>query len=138
MSPTGIFADDNDFTPEGGEIQRHLIFMTDGDTQTSNTNYTAYGVPWWDRRTTSIASAPTNSDLDNNVNVRFEALCTAIKNMNITLWVVNYGGGVSTAAGARLNDCASPNRYYEATSVTDLMTTFQQIAAQISQLRLTS
>jgi len=138
MSPTGIFADDNDFTPQGGEIERHLIFMTDGDTQTSNTNYTAYGVPWWDRRTTSDSSAPSSTTLDANVNARFEGLCTAIKNKNITLWVVNYGNGTTTTTGARLRDCASPNRYYEAASVTDLLTTFQEIAAQISQLRLTN
>tara|TARA_R110000782_G_scaffold78276_2_gene154881 strand:- start:26530 stop:28572 length:2043 start_codon:yes stop_codon:yes gene_type:complete len=138
MSPTGIFAADNDFTPQGGEIERHLIFMTDGDTMTANTNYTAYGVPWWDRRTTSESSAPSTNDLDNNVNARFEALCTAIKNKNITLWVINYGGGVSTGTGARLLACASPSRYYEATSVSALLTTFQQIAAQISQLRLTN
>src|SRR3546814_5778176 len=29
MSHTGIFASDNAFTPNGGQIQRILIFMTD-------------------------------------------------------------------------------------------------------------
>ncbi len=143
MSPTGIFASDNAFTPAGGEIQRHMIFMTDGDACTNVSNYNAYGIAWWDRRQTPTGTAPTDGctstgTLTEQVNARTEALCTAIKNMNVTLWVVNYGGGVSTSTGTRLKNCASTNRYYEATSVPSLMTTFQQIAAQISQLRLTS
>ncbi len=143
MSPTGIFGSENAFTPLGGEIQRHLIFMTDGDACTGNENYTAYGIPWWDRRRTSTSSAPSGGctstgTITEQVNLRTEALCTAIKNKNITLWVINYGGGVSTSTGARLQACASPGRYYAATSTTDLLTTFQSIAAQISQLRLTN
>lgn len=145
MSPTGIFASENAFTPAGGQIQRHMIFMTDGDACTGTNNYTAYGINWWDRRETDPNTAPTGGctsswspgTLTDQVNARAEALCTAIKNKNITLWVINYGGGVSTTTGAFLKSCASPNRYYEATSVTDLLTTFQQIAAQISELRLT-
>lgn len=142
MSPTGIFSADNAFTPKGGEIQRHLIFMTDGDACTSVTNYTAYGISWWDRRQTSESSAPSDGctatgTLTEQVNLRTQAICAAIKNMNVTLWVVNYGGGVTTTTGELLSKCASTSRYYEATSVTDLLTTFQQIAAQISQLRLT-
>src|SRR3546814_49720 len=53
MSPTGIFASDNAFTPNGGQIQRHLIFMTDGDTNSGYTDYAAYGFPPLDRRSLS-------------------------------------------------------------------------------------
>ncbi|TNE45596.1 MAG: pilus assembly protein TadG [Sphingomonadales bacterium] len=151
MSPTGIFASENAFTSRGGEIERHLIFMTDGEACAANTNYSAYGVHWWDRRQTDASTAPTyDSQTCSNDNVRgtvtrqielrTEAICSAIKNKNITLWVVNYGGSVASGSptAVRLENCASPNRYYEATSVTDLLTTFQTIAAQISQLRLTN
>ncbi len=45
LSPTGIFADENAFTAEGGAIERHMIFMTDGSTQTQLDNVYAYGLP---------------------------------------------------------------------------------------------
>jgi hypothetical protein len=137
MSPTGLFASENAFTPEGGQIERHLIFMTDGDTVTSTTNLAAYGLSWWDRRQTSTSYAPTTSLLDDTVNARTEALCTAIKNKNITLWVISFGSGVSTSAQTRLQNCASSGRFYSASNSAALIANFQSIANEISQLRLT-
>ena len=142
LSPTGIFASENALTPQGGEIERHLIFMTDGDATSNPCDYNAYGVPWWDRRqTNNVGTAefcPTNrADLINQINLRLEGLCTAIKNKNITLWVISYGGGLFPATDARLEACASPSRYFLATNSAQLQTTFKSIADQISQLRLT-
>jgi Flp pilus assembly protein TadG len=145
MSPTGIFASENAYTPAGGEIERHMIFMTDGETCTGHDNYQAYGVAWWDRRQTSTSSAPTDgcddSDSDGGtlsqqVNARFSAICTAVKNKNITLWVV-YFGSTDTDTVNRMTTCASPNRFYYATNSSALITSFRQIAEQITQLRLT-
>ena len=138
MSPTGLFAGENAFTSAGGQIERHLIFMTDGDTQTDPLNLTAYGLPWWDRRQTSSASAPTDSLLDATVNARTQALCTAIKNKNITLWVISFGSGVSSSAQTALQNCASPGRFYSAANSATLIANFQSIANEISQLRLTN
>ncbi|MBK5263853.1 MAG: Tad domain-containing protein [Alphaproteobacteria bacterium] len=137
ISPTGLFASDNAFTPEGGQIERHVIFMTDGDTMTSTTNLAAYGLSWWDRRQTNTASAPTTALLDDTVNARTEALCTAVKNMNLTLWVISFGSGVSSSAQTRLQNCASPGRFYSAANSATLIANFQSIANEISQLRLT-
>jgi hypothetical protein len=145
MSPTGIFAADNDFTPAGGEIERHMIFMTDGETCTGRDNYVAYGVPWWDRRQTSTSSAPTDgcdnasSDggtLSQQVNERFSAVCQWVRNKNITLWVV-YFGTTDADTVTRMTNCASPGRYFTATNSATLISTFRTIADQISQLRLT-
>lgn len=136
MSPTGIFRARNEFTPQGGEIERHLIFMTDGDTSTNNNNYHAYGLPWLDRRQTPVANAPTAADLNAQVNARFSAICTAVRNKNITLWVVSFGGGSNADTEARLEACASPGRYFVATDSAALQRTFKSIADQISALRL--
>ncbi|MEJ7935638.1 TadE/TadG family type IV pilus assembly protein [Sphingobium sp. AN558] len=138
LSPTGIFASENAFTPNGGTIERHLIFMTDGDTVTDNDNYTAYGVPWWDRRTTAASASPTNTQLTDQVNMRFLAMCKAIKNKNITLWVISFGSGVSTTAQTNLQNCASTGRYYTASNSAQLINQFKAIADEISQLRLTN
>jgi len=144
ISPTGIFASENAATPSGQPIQRHIVFMTDGDTMTTTDNYSAYGVTWWDRRQTSYAPSSTNTN--NIVNSRLTALCSAIKNQNITLWVVSYGGGTNTTTETRLQNCAStpnaPNvantHYFNATDTTTLIAKFQQIAAEIADLRLIS
>ncbi|MGE5722808.1 MAG: Tad domain-containing protein [Sphingomonadales bacterium] len=146
MSPTGIFASENATTPQGGDIQRHLIFMTDGEVCTSRYNYQAYGFHWLDRRTVGAATVPTDGcstdasgggNLTAQVIARYSALCTAVKNMNITLWVV-YFGSPSAADATRMSNCASSGRFYVASSNASLLSTFNSIAAQISQLRLTS
>jgi len=141
MSPTGLFTAENKLTPKGGEIERHLIFMTDGDTCTGVGNYTAYGVAWFDRRQTDASTAPTDGCTDTGtlttqVNARYAALCSAVKNKNITLWVVAFGN-LATTTEDRLEACASNGRYFKATDSVELQKTFKKIADQISQLRLT-
>jgi Flp pilus assembly protein TadG len=135
LSPTGLFAAENALTPSGRSIQRHLIFMTDGDTNTSDGDYGAYGLGFWSRRQTSYD--PTDTQMDDMTNARLAALCTAVKNMNITLWVVSYGGNVNEATETRLNSCATPGRFYSAADNAALISRFRQIASEISELRLT-
>jgi Flp pilus assembly protein TadG len=144
LSPKGIFASQNQYTPLGGKIARHLIFMTDGDPCTGVTNYTAYGVAWFDRRQTDPTVAPTDGctttgTLTAQVNARTVALCTAIKNddPDTTLWVITFGY-VDPTTVTRLTNCASPGRYYSASNAATLQQTFATIANSISQLRLTN
>ncbi|RYD67220.1 MAG: pilus assembly protein TadG [Sphingomonadales bacterium] len=138
-SPTGLFASENDYTDQGGEIERHIIFMTDGDTNTSSSDYNAYGIPWFDKRQTN---STTQADLDTQVDLRFAALCQKIKNTTYngraayTLWVISFGS-VSTDTETRLTNCATSGRYFSALNSADLQSTFKSIADQISQLRLT-
>lgn len=146
MSPTGIFKADNARTSTGGEIERHLIFMTDGETCTAPYNYSAYGFPWLDRRQqTSKTSAPTygcetetstGGQMSEQVNARYAAVCAAVKNQNITLWVIWFGVSKPNLE-TRLRGCATPSRFYAARNQADLQTTFASIANQISALRLT-
>ena len=134
MSPTGMFSVLN--APENMQIERHMVFMTDGETNVINDDYSAYGVHWYDRRQTPTGSAPTNSQLNSLTDARTAALCTAIKNKNINLWVVSYGN-VGSATNDRLRACATPGKFFEATSVSSLIVNFKAIAAEISALRLT-
>ncbi len=135
MSPTGLFAADNRATPNGGEIERHMIFMTDGDTNANAYDYAAYGLPFFDARQTP--ANPTKAQLQEQVNLRFLAICNWVRNKNITLWVINFGEGQSQDTLDRLEACASTGRYFSAADSAALQTTFQSIANQISQLRLT-
>ena len=135
MSPTGIFKSENATTPKGAEIERHMIFMTDGDTNAEPYDYAAYGLPYFDNLQTG--TNPTNLQLEEQINLRFLAICNWVRNKNITLWVINFGEGQSQATKDRLKQCASTGRYFSAADSAALQQTFKSIADQISQLRLT-
>lgn len=135
-SPTGLFAADNALTPSGGAIERHLIFMTDGDTNTSPYDHTAYGLAWYDRRQTNANEGPAQETLDAQVDARFEALCTRGRGP-FTIWVIGFGD-ISDDTVARLTRCASPGRFLRANNGSELSDAFRTIAEQIGQLRLRS
>jgi hypothetical protein len=130
-SPTGIFAAENAEAPNHRPINRHIIFMTDGDMSALTTVYGLYGYEKLDRRVSG--GSINNSDLTGRHNERFSAVCEAIKAKNITLWVVAYAQTMTT----RLQDCASPGRAFYASSDAQLMQQFNAIASQIAELRLT-
>ena len=153
LSPSGLFRSENEYTSKGGEIQRHLIFMTDGDACTTAMNYTAYGVAWFDRRQTDPGVEPATSanassmscsadaggpsTLTSQVEVRTQALCQAVqKKKNTTLWVIWFGAQ-NTKIENMMRNCATPGRYFAARNQVDLQKTFASIASEISQLRLT-
>jgi len=131
LSPTGIFASENAVASNGGSISRHMIFMTDGQTDTEVNHYDAYGWPALDRRRS--AGLQTKDQQDATVAARTEAICTAAKSKGITLWVIAFG----TELTEMLSDCATPGRAYEATNAAELNATFAQIASKIAQLRIT-
>ncbi len=142
LSPIGIFADENDYTSDGGNIQRHLIFMTDGKAATFRQNYGAYGLTCIDLR--QLGSCPStdnavNARVDALVNARLVALCKRIRDdMNVKLWVISYGGGVDDADETRLRNCATPGHFYSADNGAALIEKFKQIASEIADLRLAS
>ncbi|NIJ18522.1 hypothetical protein FHS95_000191 [Sphingomonas naasensis] len=144
MSPTGIFKAENATTPKGGEIQRHMIFMTDGDPCTAAENYTAYGVAWFDHLQTT-ADQPADgatrctegAAITDQVNARTQAICKEIKKKDITLWVITFGY-VDPRTVTRMTTCASDGRYFSANNKVELQDTFKKIADQISALRLTN
>jgi Flp pilus assembly protein TadG len=142
LSPEGMFASENAATPTGGVIQRHLIFMTDGDAQANSCDYTNYGVAWWDRRTNNSPGSCSNSEdsnLTNDVNSRLASLCAAIKNEpNTIIWVISFGGtGITLDTKNRLRTCATDDdHFFDATSAPALKSAFENIAGRIAQLRL--
>jgi Flp pilus assembly protein TadG len=135
MSPSGIFASEN--APPNKQVTRHMIFMTDGGTNVQLTDYSAYGINWWDRRQNG-SGAPTKSWLDANLNARTRAICEAVKNKGITLWVVAFGDDIDTDTETRLSQCASESSYFKAESVADIVQKFNLIADKITALRLTN
>lgn len=132
VSPTGIFDTENATAPNGKPINRHIVFMTDGDMNPSTDLYTAYGFERLDRRVSGSGNVPTNSDLKNRHNARFSAICDAIRAKNITIWVVAYAQSMTT----ELQNCADPGKAFYAANDTQLQQQFQLIAQRIARLRL--
>ena len=145
--PDGIFSANNQAGSLNG-IDRNIIFMTDGDTDSGETANTAFGRPWWDRRQEVDSSiGPDETAVDVKINARLEAICNQLTdNENITVWVVSYGGtGISAATKARLKNCSTNGEveadgvhFFDASSTADLLASFKAIASAISQLRLTN
>jgi Flp pilus assembly protein TadG len=135
MAPNGIFSDITSDTDTW--VERHMVFMTDGDTVASNLNYSLHGIHWWDRRQNSGSVAPSDDWIEANINARSQAICDWVKNENITLWVVAFGTGINDDTRDNLEACATAGRYFEADDTAGLVSKFKQIANQISALRLT-
>src|SRR3546814_14749196 len=94
--------------------------ISDWSSDVCSSDLAAYGFPPLDRRSISDVYSATDSGriknaFDDQINARYSALCTAVKNMNITLWVISYGS-VSGSTATRLQNCASPGRFYAAAS----------------------
>lgn len=134
-SPDGMWSTlVNDPPPNGGAVNRHLVFMTDGFMQTESNNQNAWGIEKLDRRATTNGSSTTS---DANHSKRYRAICEAIKAKGIRIWAIQFDDTTSVLQ-ADLAACASPNSTYAASSAAQLNAAFQEIAKQVGELRVVS
>jgi Flp pilus assembly protein TadG len=131
ISPTGLFAAENATAPNARPIDRHIIFMTDGDMSPSRTSYTMYGFEKLDNRIDDDESG-SSDELKARHNARFVAACNAARARGITIWVV----GFSQALTPQLTACADPGNAFTSNDTATLRQQFRQIASRIAQLRL--
>jgi hypothetical protein len=128
MSTTGMFSADHGPAPNGKAVNRHIIFMTDGDMKPSTDAYSTYAVERLNHRI-----MPTGTDLTAAHNARFLSLCAAADAKGITVWVVSFANGITP----ELKTCAKDdNHWFEADDTDSLNKAFQSIAQRIAELRL--
>jgi hypothetical protein len=142
LSADGVFADNVKEAPRnGGEVSRHLIFMTDGEMSPNIDTLTAYGIEYFDRKTTPegesygyVGSGCCHSDSDDTArhSARFLAVCKAIKAKGIRLWTIAFTESSTT----NLETCASDNSSYSPEDAEELNEAFQEIAKQVGELRI--
>jgi hypothetical protein len=130
LSPTGIFADEN-ADIDGKPTARHMIFLTDGETETFDINYGAYGVDGLDQRRWRSA-AESGIGLDDVVEKRSGVACAEARKRNITVWVIGFGVGLNPI----MTECAGPGHHFEATDAAELAAVFSNIASQMGDLRI--
>jgi Flp pilus assembly protein TadG len=131
-NPDGIWADRvNEAPANGGNVNRHVIYMTDGFQEASSSVYGAYGIESLDRR---ITNDGTTTQADARHSLRFRAACDAIKAKGVRVWVIGFTSGLTSD----LAYCASPSSSYTANDAAQLNTAFQEIAKQVGELRVLS
>jgi len=132
ISSGGIFADSID-TFNGMPVARHVIFMTDGQLDTDNGIYAAYGIERNDMRVSGM-SAPSEAELNGRHMQRFKMMCNAIKGRNTSIWVIAFG----TTLSAEMLECASNANQASTIGNRDaLIAKFTEIGNNIGALRLT-
>lgn len=130
-SPQGIFQSTVNANPGNpGSVSRHMIFMTDGQLTSYDFVASMYGVEMYDRRVTGGSNDPTQLERQRR---RYLAICEAIKSKGIRLWVIAFGTTLTTD----MTTCSSSGSSFTAANSSQLNTAFQNIAKQISELRLT-
>jgi len=127
LSPTGIFADENNGS---ANLARHLIFLTDGETAPNQYTYGTYGIEPIDGRRWSKTSKYT---LTQTVENRFSVACDQVKSKNITVWVIGFGTNVTDM----LKNCAGDGHWFQADNAEDLSKAFETIGNSINELRIT-
>lgn len=129
ISPEGLFASENQTAPNGRTIQRHLIFMTDGEIVTGRSNLSFQG----HENTMQRVGSTSDTDGNNRHTNRFLQICAAAKAHGVTIWTIDF----DTTQTASLVTCASgADKAFTASNAATLNTQFQAIARQISKLRL--
>jgi Flp pilus assembly protein TadG len=128
ISPTGIFASENGDV-NGRPTMRHLIFLTDGLTAPLDYSYGSYGVEPLSQRRWNSSSPYT---LTQTVEKRFTYACNAVKNKNITVWVIGFGTTVTDL----MKNCAGTNHWFQANNASQLSAAFAAIASAIGDLRV--
>ncbi len=127
LAAQGMFASRNLAGANGGQISRHIIFLTDGEPVSSPTNYSAYAMEQMDKRitgSTGVAAATLHSR-------RFQAMCDAHRGA-VSIWAIAFG----TSVTGNLSTCADPDRAFQADNTTELNNAFSNIARDIADLRL--
>ncbi len=106
------------------EWKKVVIMMTDG-VNTMHQYYTAYG-PTADHNIRA-------SDL----NERMEETCEAMKDMDISVYTITFDSGVDANTKDFFRRCATtPDQYYDAPTQQQLISTFEQISRELSNLHI--
>jgi aspartate aminotransferase-like enzyme len=136
ISPDGIFSANVNSAPEnGGAVSRHIIFMTDGKMEPSNTTQSSYGIERLDQRISGNGSA---SEQLKRHRARFLAVCEAVKAKGIRVWVVAFDpkGEMPSLDLTNLTTCADSGSLFFAENAQKLNEAFQDIAKEVGELRI--
>lgn len=133
LSTTGAFSADHAAPLNGRPVNRHIIFMTDGDLAPGTSTHSPYGMEVMARRRQPTGSL-TNDTLKVQHSAAFLAACAAARNAaNTTVWVVAFG---QTLTADMITCAGDSTRDFESNDAGTLNEQFEAIAKRIAELRL--
>ena len=140
LTPLAPFGDGAPYTDK--DVTKIAILMTDG-TNVMNTsdnpndsNYSGLGYVWAKRLGNSIDVGSSESARRNVMNARLTELCTNMKAKKIVIYTIGFDVPDASTL-TLLKGCATENaNFYDAKNAADLTKAFENIAAQISRLRI--
>jgi Flp pilus assembly protein TadG len=135
LSGTGMFASANpdtyDATVDGTvnpvRVDRHIVFLTDGEMTADTANYSAYGIP--DARS---RLSGTGDEVAKH-RARFLSACSRARQMGMTVWVIV----LDVTDPSQVRPCAADDSHFFVSNGSDLDSVFQLIGRGIGKLRLT-
>jgi hypothetical protein len=137
LSPNAPFGDGASYADD--EVTKVVILMTDGDNVNSEYNnpndstYSGVNYVWSQRLGLDVGSS--GSQRTTAMNNRLAELCTNMKAQGIVIYTVRVE--VTGGSSSLLQNCASEaDNFYDVQNVADLGDAFEQIAGQISRLRI--
>jgi hypothetical protein len=99
--------------------------MTDGD-NTDNGTYSSY---WFSNK---------NQMNVTKFNQRFAEVCEALKDKDVVVYTITFTSEINDDTKGYYRNCASTeSKYFDAPTQTELIDTFEQIANELSNLRIT-
>jgi hypothetical protein len=136
LSGDGIFAADNPDSWNGQPVDRHIVFMTDGEMNAHNQQYVFHGWNDLDQRVAPRGTSKTQMNAIHNRRLRI--MCDQAKAKNITVWMIALQDPGSGDDFTDMQLCAStPSHFKLVNSAVALEQVFANIAANIADLRLT-
>jgi Flp pilus assembly protein TadG len=120
LSPTAPFTQGSEYGDP--DWSKTIILMTDGNNEPISA-YSAYGA------NPGITAAQLNN--------RMMTVCQNAKDAGIAVYTITFQSGISNATRDLFRQCASdPSKYFNAPSNQDLISAFENIANQLSQLHI--
>ncbi len=109
----------------GNEFWRKVVvMMTDGDNTLSGT-YSSY----WDRRKNNMTVTQLNQ--------RFEETCEALKEKGVIIYTVTFTSNINDTTKGYYERCAtSPDQHYDAPTQEELISVFETISRELSNLHI--
>ena len=127
LSPTGMFASSNPTKHGIVPVNRHIVFMTDGELDTGDTLYSAFGMNYFDDRLQG-----TGTQEEKHIS-RFHSICNRVKATGTTIWVI----ALDVGSTGDIKTCATSEAHFYTSDGSDLEEVFEAIGRGIGNLRLT-
>jgi Flp pilus assembly protein TadG len=138
LSPNAPFGDGVAYgTPK---VKKIVVFLTDGWNEATGINdsdgtyYSGIGYAWQNR--IGVGASASQTQRQAALDARTAALCTNMKAEGIIIYTVRIDVSGSQSPAVLQNCATNTSDFFDVPDVSNLNATFQQIANQIGQLRL--